>query len=95
MPRAEIVAAIQREIKAEMLSVYPEVSATEHDDLMAVLTKSASAMTDRVNSILASLRNTKNFQKQGDRVTECRWRKGLSPFLEGDKGDRRVTGWQY
>ena len=32
------------------------------------------------------------FAFEGVRVTERRCTKGLSPFLQGDKGDRRVTG---
>lgn len=39
MPRKEIVGTIQRELKEEILSVFPQVQSSASDDLMAVLTK--------------------------------------------------------
>lgn len=41
IPPTEIVPTIQKEVKAEILSVYPDVTVLPDDDLMAVLTKVA------------------------------------------------------
>jgi len=41
IPRNELVARIQKDVKKEILSLYPEVELSEDDDLMAVLVKVA------------------------------------------------------
>ena len=39
LPLTEIIGVMQKEVKEEVLSVYPNVTVDENDDLMAVLTK--------------------------------------------------------
>ena len=42
IPRSEIVQTLQKEVKSEILSLYPDANVLPEDDLMAALTKTAN-----------------------------------------------------